>query len=152
MILVDEQSETEGMLMELSAGVGGQEAMLFCKELSEMYLSYCNNQGWDHDVIQSEKTDLEGMRHTSISIDHPGILFLLTIWLIFYLIYVVIINIDAYQKLKFESGVHRVQRVPKTEKAGRIHTSTVSVAILPKPTEVTVTIDPKVILLLVNVF
>ena len=125
LIVSEEESESEGMIMELSAGVGGQEAMLFCSQLLDMYLSYCDNQGWDYELIQGEKTDLEGMRHASVNIDSP----------------------DAYNQLQFESGVHRVQRVPKTEKAGRIHTSTVTVAIFPKPSEVTVNIDPKVIYL-----
>jgi len=123
LVVSGEESEIEGMIMELSAGVGGQEAMLFCNQLLDMYLSYCENQGWEYELIQGEKTDLEGMRHASVSIDSPA----------------------AYNSLQFESGVHRVQRVPKTEKAGRIHTSTVTVAIFPKPSEVTVTIDPNVI-------
>ena len=72
MILSEEQTDTEGIIMELSAGVGGQEAMLFCKELSDMYMNYCDSQGWGYEVVQNDKSDLEGVRHLSVNIDHPG--------------------------------------------------------------------------------
>nr|CAH0099377.1 unnamed protein product [Daphnia galeata] len=121
LIVQKDNQQTEGIIMEFSAGVGGQESMLFCFEMLQMYTTYCDSEGWDYELTDIEKSDLEGVRHASVCINHP----------------------DAYDKLQFESGVHRVQRVPKTEKAGRVHTSTVAVAILPRPSEVSVTIEQK---------
>lgn len=121
LILQEEDSQTEGIIMEFSAGVGGQESMLFCSEILEMYSNYCDSEGWDFELTDVERSDLEGVRHAALTINDP----------------------EAYKRLRFESGVHRVQRVPKTEKAGRVHTSTVAVAILPRPSEVTVTIEHK---------
>ncbi|XP_046436843.1 peptide chain release factor 1-like, mitochondrial [Daphnia pulex] len=121
LILQEDNHQTEGIIMEFSAGVGGQESMLFCNEILQMYITYCESEGWDYELTDIEKSDLEGIRHAAICIN----------------------NSDAYDRLQFESGVHRVQRVPKTEKAGRVHTSTVAVAILPRPSEVSVTIEQK---------
>lgn len=143
-ILQEEESQTEGIIMEFSAGVGGQESMLFCNEILEMYSSYCDSEGWQYELTDVERSDLEGVRRAALTIDHPGTLCLL----IEYQSLTFKIKIffpAAYKKLQFEGGVHRVQRVPKTEKTGRIHTSTVAVAILPRPSEVTVTIEQKVI-------
>ena len=112
----------DGIVMEVAGGVGGLEAMLFCKEILEMYSNYCESQGWDHHIDDCEKSSLGGVRRASLTINHS----------------------EAFDRLKFEGGVHRVQRVPKTEKFGRLQTSTVSVAVLPKPSEVVITVDPKV--------
>ncbi|XP_064089029.1 peptide chain release factor 1-like, mitochondrial [Macrobrachium nipponense] len=107
--------------IEVSAGVGGQEAMLFCREIFEMYQNYANFMGWEMEVTEFEKTDLGGLRHGSANISGKSV----------------------YRHLKYEGGTHRVQRVPKTERAGRIHTSTVSVAVMPQPTEIDIQISPK---------
>ena len=112
----------DGIVMEVTGGVGGLEAMLFCKEILEMYSSYCESQGWDYNIDDCEKSSLGGVRRASLTINHS----------------------EAFNWLKFEGGVHRVQRVPKTEKFGRLQTSTVSVAVLPKPSEVVISIDAKV--------
>lgn len=66
-----------GIIVEISAGVGGQEAMLFCNDLLEMYQSYCENQGWDCELTDCENSDLEGIRHATLSIDHPGMYLLI---------------------------------------------------------------------------
>jgi len=121
MILPGNNVPINGIIMELTGGIGGLEAMLFCKELLDMYCNYCENQGWDHYVDNCEKSSLGGVRRAWLNIDYP----------------------EAFDRLKFEGGVHRVQRVPKTEKFGRLQTSTVSVAVLPKPSEVIISIDPK---------
>jgi len=112
----------DGIVMEVAGGVGGLEAMLFCKEILDMYSNYCESQGWDYFIEDCEKSSLGGVRRASLTINHS----------------------EAFDRFKFEGGVHRVQRVPKTEKFGRLQTSTVSVAVLPKPSEVVITIDPKV--------
>jgi len=100
--------------MEIRAGAGGQEASLFAADLSNMYLKYAQKQGWKTAVINSSTSDLGGYKELVMEISNP----------------------DAYGRLMQEAGVHRVQRIPATEKSGRIHTSTASVAILPiYPTE-----------------
>ena len=100
--------------MEIRAGAGGQEASLFAADLSNMYLKYAQKQGWKTAVISSSTSDLGGYKELVMEISNP----------------------DAYGRLMQEAGVHRVQRIPATEKSGRIHTSTASVAILPiYPTE-----------------
>lgn len=73
-ILPNEVSGVEGIIVELNAGVGGQEAMLFCSELMNMYLDYCNSQGWESNITHFERSDLEGARQAAIAIDHPGLL------------------------------------------------------------------------------
>ncbi|MBX4192136.1 PCRF domain-containing protein [Candidatus Parcubacteria bacterium] len=97
------------VVLEVRAGVGGQEAALFAEELAEMYRSYAEIQGWQVRVLAEAKTDLGGYKEASFEIKGMGV----------------------YEKLRFETGVHRIQRIPATEKSGRIHTSTASVAILP---------------------
>lgn len=89
----------------------GQEAMLFARELFEMYSKFCEYKKWDNELLHLENTDVGGIRHGSILVSGSG----------------------AYRALKNEGGVHRVQRIPSTEKSGRIHTSTVTVAIIPRP-------------------
>ncbi|XP_076347461.1 mitochondrial translation release factor 1 isoform X2 [Tachypleus tridentatus] len=120
-IIPPEDIDDKDLILEVTAGVGGQEAMLFAKEIFDMYCNYATWKGWHCEILDYEVTDLGGLRHASLSIKGLG----------------------ACKYLKFEGGVHRVQRVPKTEKSGRIHTSTVTVAILPQPSEVDVVLEPK---------
>lgn len=106
-----EDESCSSLIFEVSTGVGGQEAMLFASEMFDMYCAYFAYKGWDADVLAEDTTELGGIRHASVMVSGE----------------------DAYGLLKFEGGVHRVQRIPATEKAGRVHTSTVSVAVIPKP-------------------
>lgn len=110
-----------GVLLEVTAGAGGQEAMLFARVLFEMYEKYSNYKAWCIDIASLEKSDLGGIRKGSMLISGPG----------------------APEMMRVEAGVHRVQRIPTTEKGGRIHTSTVSVAVLPLPSEVELNIPEK---------
>jgi peptide chain release factor 1 len=107
-------------IMEIRPGAGGDEAALFAMELYEMYRAYAAKKGWNVNVVDLSDTSLNGLKYVSFEISGAG----------------------AYDALKHESGVHRVQRVPKTEKAGRVHTSTVTVAVLKKATESEVSISP----------
>ncbi|XP_068247155.1 peptide chain release factor 1-like, mitochondrial [Palaemon carinicauda] len=120
MVPADPLDDTD-ISIEVSAGVGGQEAMLFCREIFEMYQNYADFMGWEMETTGYEVTDIGGLRHGSADICGKSV----------------------YRHLKYEGGIHRVQRVPKTEKAGRIHTSTVSVAVMPQPTEIDVQIATK---------
>ncbi|KAL0134725.1 hypothetical protein PUN28_001480 [Cardiocondyla obscurior] len=108
------------IIIELTAGVGGQEAMLFVKDLYNMYIGYSKYLGLNAEVIDIEFTDNMGIRHASIAISGAQL-----------------------DKFRYEGGVHRVQRVPVTERLGRVHTSTVSVAVLPVPSEIQITINEK---------
>ncbi len=105
---VEEEFPNE-IVLEIRAGVGGEEAALFAEQLSNMYQAYGVSQGWSSRLLAEAKTDLGGYKEVSIEMRGQGV----------------------YEKLRFETGVHRVQRIPSTEKSGRIHTSTASVAILP---------------------
>jgi peptide chain release factor 1 len=106
--------------MEIRAGTGGEEAALFANDLFRMYSRYAESQGWKIDIMDSHFTDIGGIKELIFVVDGPGV----------------------YSKLKYESGVHRVQRVPTTESGGRIHTSAATVAVLPEAEEVEVAIDP----------
>lgn len=111
-ILKSEQEEEEfpnEMILEVRAGAGGEEASLFAEQLAQMYLAYAEAQGWQSAVIDESRSTTDGYKEASFEIHGRG----------------------CFKKLRFETGVHRVQRVPATEKSGRIHTSTASVAILP---------------------
>ena len=123
----DFKEDQDNATIELHAGVGGQEAMLFCKDLFEMYRRYSEFRGWEFLNFQSssDETDIGGVREVTAEIRGQ----------------------EVFKYLKFESGVHRVQRVPKTEKSGRIHTSTVTVCILPKPKEIKIELNPKDLIL-----
>ncbi|QQG46479.1 MAG: PCRF domain-containing protein [Candidatus Niyogibacteria bacterium] len=99
----------QSIILEIRAGAGGQEASLFAAELANMYTKYAQKQNWKITLINSSPSELGGYKEAIIEISNP----------------------EAYAKLKQEAGVHRVQRIPATEKSGRIHTSTASVAILP---------------------
>jgi peptide chain release factor 1 len=110
-------SATRGsLIMELRAGTGGDEAALFAGELFDMYKRFADKRGWKYEVLDFNSTELGGLKEVTFSITGEG----------------------AYHQLQFESGGHRVQRVPETEAQGRIHTSTATVAVLPEVTEVEV--------------
>uniref|UniRef100_A0A3P9KXT5 Mitochondrial translational release factor 1 like n=1 Tax=Oryzias latipes TaxID=8090 RepID=A0A3P9KXT5_ORYLA len=121
LLIPEERVELSDLVLEVTAGVGGQEAMLFTAEVFEMYQGFAQYHSWSFDILEHMTSDLGGLRHASASISGP----------------------QSYKKMKFEAGVHRVQRVPKTEKQGRMHTSTMTVAVLPQPTEISFTINQK---------
>ncbi|XP_007551195.1 peptide chain release factor 1-like, mitochondrial isoform X1 [Poecilia latipinna] len=121
LLIPEAEVDMSDLVLEVTAGVGGQEAMLFTAEMFDMYEGFAQYHGWSFDVLEHMSSDLGGLRHASASISGP----------------------HSYKKMKFEAGVHRVQRVPKTEKQGRMHTSTMTVAVLPQPTEISFTINPK---------
>ncbi|KAF4090051.1 hypothetical protein AMELA_G00047570 [Ameiurus melas] len=121
LLVPEEESDMSDLVLEVTAGVGGQEAMLFTAEIFDMYQNYAGFHGWGFDTLEYMSSDIGGVRHAAASISGPL----------------------SYKKMKFEAGVHRVQRVPKTEKQGRMHTSTMTVAILPQPAEISFTINPK---------
>ncbi|KAG6450479.1 hypothetical protein O3G_MSEX006631 [Manduca sexta] len=120
-ILFEPSYSNGGVLLEVTAGAGGQEAMLFAMELFELYMSHAKYKGWEVDIASYEKTELGGVRKASMLIQGVGV----------------------PELMRMEAGVHRVQRIPTTEKGGRIHTSTVSVAVLPQPTEVELNIPDR---------
>lgn len=108
------------VILEVRAGAGGEEAALFAKELAEMYTSYAALQGWGAHVLYTSESSLGGYKEAAFEIRGQ----------------------EVYKKLRFETGVHRVQRVPETEKMGRVHTSTASIAILPVRKKTTIEIKP----------
>jgi peptide chain release factor 1 len=112
--------EEKNIIVEIRAGVGGEEAALFAKDLFRMYMNYAENKGWKTEVLDSHPTDIGGYKEMVFSITGK----------------------DAYKYLRYESGVHRVQRVPETEASGRIHTSTATVAVLPEAEDVDIEINP----------
>jgi len=120
MILPKDTNEGKNIIVEIRAGTGGDEAGLFATELFRMYSRYAATRGWKLDVIDSHQTGVGGFKEVIFNIEGK----------------------DAYAYLKYESGVHRVQRVPVTESSGRIHTSTATVAVLPEAEEVELEIDP----------
>ncbi|KAJ4772107.1 Peptide chain release factor 1 [Rhynchospora pubera] len=115
-LLPRDDADERGCILEVRAGTGGEEASLFAMDIFKMYEKYSQKNGWKFDVVQVMESDLKGYKEASGTISGSGV----------------------YGKLKFESGIHRVQRVPVTEKSGRVHTSAVSVAILPQADEVDV--------------
>jgi len=120
-LLPKDAADSSSAIVEIRAGTGGDEAALFAGDLLRMYQRYAQLQGWKTDVLSFSESDLGGMKEAVMEVEGLG----------------------AYAKLKFESGVHRVQRVPVTEAGGRIHTSAATVAVLPEPEEVDVHIDDK---------
>ncbi len=112
--------DDRSVFLEIRAGAGGQEAALFAADLARMYSMYALAKGWHASMASESSTDLGGYREVVLHIQGPGV----------------------YGHLKFESGVHRVQRVPKTETQGRVHTSTVTIAVLPEAEEVEMSINP----------
>src|SRR2546422_2298821 len=120
LLLPRDPNDERGVIMEIRAGTGGDEAALFAADLLRMYSRYADSQRWRVDIMSASPTEAGGFKEVIASIEGK----------------------DVYSKLKFESGTHRVQRVPVTEAQGRIHTSAVTVAILPEAEEVEVDIDP----------
>ncbi|MCY0879192.1 MAG: peptide chain release factor 1 [Firmicutes bacterium] len=114
-------NDRKNVVVEIRAGAGGEEAALFAADLYRMYVRYAERHGWRTEVLSSNPTDIGGFKEVIFLVEGRG----------------------AYSRLKFESGVHRVQRVPVTEAGGRIHTSTVTVAVLPEAEETDVTINPE---------
>ncbi|KAM9666062.1 peptide chain release factor 1-like, mitochondrial isoform 1-T2 [Trichechus inunguis] len=121
LLVPSEETDENDLILEVTAGVGGQEAMLFTSEIFEMYQQYAAFKRWHFEPLEYFPSEIGGLRHASASIG----------------------GAEAYKHMKFEGGVHRVQRVPKTERQGRIHTSTTTVAILPQPAEIHLVINPK---------
>lgn len=119
LVPADEHDE-RSVFIEIRAGAGGQEAALFAADLLRMYTNYALKKGWRASVVDESLTDIGGIRGVTLHIQGDNV----------------------YGHLKFEAGVHRVQRVPKTETQGRVHTSTATVAVLPEAEEVDVTINP----------
>lgn len=120
LLLPRDPDDDKNVIIEIRSGAGGEEAALFGADLYRMYTMYAAARGWKTEVINSNLTELGGVKEISFEINGDG----------------------AYSRLKFESGVHRVQRVPETETSGRIHTSTVTVAVLPEVEDVEVEINP----------
>ena len=118
LLLPKDPNDDKSVIVEIRGGAGGDEAALFAGNLFRMYTRYAEIQGWKTEILDSNPTELGGFKEVVFEIDGYG----------------------AYSKLKYESGVHRVQRVPTTESSGRIHTSTVTVAVLPEVEEVDVVI------------
>ena len=121
LLVPKDPNDQKNVMLEIRAGTGGEEAALFASELFRMYSKFADKQGWRVDVMSTSESDVGGVKEVIATIEGRGV----------------------YSKLKYESGVHRVQRVPATEAAGRVHTSTVTVAVLPEAEEVDVHIDPK---------
>lgn len=119
-LLPKDPNDDKNVIMEIRAGAGGDEAGLFAGDLFRMYSRYAEEKGWKVEVADSHASDIGGFKEIVFMIKGHG----------------------AYSKLKFESGVHRVQRIPTTESGGRIHTSTATVAVLPEAEEVELDIDP----------
>lgn len=120
LLLPKDPNDEKNVIMEIRAGAGGEEAALFAGDLYKMYTKYAERQGWRTELLSASYTDIGGFKEIVFLIEGQG----------------------AYSKLKFESGVHRVQRIPATESGGRIHTSTTTVAVLPEAEEVDVEINP----------
>ena len=121
LLLPKDPNDDKNVILEIRAGAGGEEAALFALDLLKMYLRYAEKNRWKTEEIDLSSSDLGGIKEAVVQITGKG----------------------AYSKLKFESGVHRVQRVPETESQGRIHTSTVTVAVLPEAEDVEVQVDEK---------
>ncbi|MGQ9484463.1 MAG: peptide chain release factor 1 [Desulfosoma sp.] len=120
MLVPKDPNDEKNVILEIRAGTGGEEAALFAADLFRMYSRYAENRGWKVELLDVHPTDIGGFKEVIAAINGAG----------------------AFSRLKFERGVHRVQRVPETESQGRIHTSAVTVAVLPEAEEVDVAIDP----------
>jgi peptide chain release factor 1 len=121
LLLPKDSADNSSAIVEVRAGTGGDEAALFAADLLKMYTRYAQLQGWKAELLSLSESDLGGVKEAVLSVEGEG----------------------AYAKLKFESGVHRVQRVPVTEASGRIHTSAATVAVLPEPEDVDVDVQDK---------
>lgn len=120
LLLPKDPNDDKSVIMEIRAGTGGEEAALFAATLFRMYCRYAEKQGWKTDIMDVSYSDLNGFKEIVFVVEGKG----------------------AYSKLKYESGVHRVQRIPVTESGGRIHTSAATVAVLPEAKEVEVEVNP----------
>lgn len=120
-LIPPEPNDAKNVIVEIRAGAGGDEAGLFAAELFRMYSRFAERRGWSTSLISSSRTGIGGLKEVIFEVQ----------------------GTDVYGQLKFESGVHRVQRVPDTEKNGRVHTSTVTVAVIPEVEESDLVIDPK---------
>ena len=120
LLLPKDPNDDRSVIIEIRGGAGGDEASLFANSLYRMYSMYAETKGWKIEILNSNETEVGGFKEISFSIDGEG----------------------AYSRFKYESGVHRVQRVPETESQGRVHTSTVTVAVLPEADDVEVEINP----------
>ena len=121
LLLPKDPNDSKNVIVEIRAGAGGDEAALFAAEIYRMYVRYAERQRWRVETMDVEEIGIGGMKYVSFMISGQG----------------------AYSRLKYESGVHRVQRVPETESGGRIHTSTITVAVMPEAEDVDVHIDEK---------
>ena len=121
LLLPKDPNDEKNVIVEIRAGAGGDEAALFAAEIYRMYMHYAESQRWKVELVECEEIGIGGMKNVTFMIDGKG----------------------AYSKMKYESGVHRVQRVPETESGGRIHTSTITVAVMPEAEDVDVQIDEK---------
>lgn len=121
LLLPRDSADNSSAIVEIRAGTGGEEASLFAGDLLKMYTRYAQLEGWKAELLSLSESDLGGVKEAVLSVEGEG----------------------AYAGLKFESGVHRVQRVPVTEASGRIHTSAATVAVLPEPEDVDVNVDEK---------
>ena len=121
LLLPKDPNDEKNVILEIRGGTGGEEAALFAYDLYRMYTAYAQRRGWRTEIVGLNETELGGFKEVSVLIDGEG----------------------AWSRLKYESGAHRVQRVPETESQGRIHTSAATVAVLPEAEEVEVHIDPK---------
>ena len=120
LLLPRDENDDRNVIVEIRAGTGGEEAALFAHSLFRMYSMYAESKGFKTEILNSNETELGGVKEISFMVEGDG----------------------AYSRFKFESGVHRVQRVPETETQGRIHTSAVTVAVLPEAEDVEVEINP----------
>ena len=121
LLLPKDPNDEKNVIVEIRGGTGGEEAALFAYDLYRMYTAYAEGRGWRTEIVSLNETELGGFKEVSFLIDGAG----------------------AYSRLKFESGAHRVQRVPETEAGGRIHTSAATVAVMPEAEDVEIDIDPK---------
>ena len=121
LLLPKDPNDDKNVIVEIRAGAGGDEAALFAAEIYRMYLHYAESQRWKVELVECEEIGIGGMKNVTFMINGKG----------------------AYSVMKYESGVHRVQRVPETESGGRIHTSTITVAVMPEAEDVDIQIDEK---------
>ena len=121
LLLPKDVNDGKSVIMEIRSGAGGEEAALFAHSLLRMYTMYVQSRGWELETLNLNETELGGVKEAIVAVNGAG----------------------AYNRLKYESGVHRVQRVPETETQGRIHTSTATVAVMPQAEEVDFELDPK---------
>ena len=121
LLLPKDPNDDKNVIVEIRAGAGGDEAALFAAEIYRMYVHYAEGRGWKVETMEADEIGIGGMKSVTFMITGQG----------------------AYSVMKYESGVHRVQRVPETESGGRIHTSTISVAVMPEAEDVDVVIDEK---------